>query len=276
MAARLGWFYGGLVAARMIRRQVVHAAEDDRSELADGPMAQFHRAPLLEAVRHLRPSLGGRSVLLDVGCGAGNGGATLASGEVRVAGLDRDRDALVRARLRFDDLALVLGDAHALPLSDCSVDGVLSVSLMQYVDWAGVVGECHRVLKPGAPAVFIENLRGNPLVGLYRIARRLAWAFPALPVLRRIASDGRPVRHLRWRVREDFAARFDSVEFSAHHVLTPVVLSDAFVAGSRWSPSRRNRRVFAALSELDRRLLRRVPGARRLAWIVVVKARKGE
>lgn len=249
--------------------------QDDDIELDAGPMAQFHQAPLVEAVRHLRPALGDGSLLLEVGSGSGEVAAAMTAAGFRVAGLDLDADALSRARARLEGVPLVLADAHSIPMSDCSVEGVLSVSMLQYVDWSEVVAECHRVLKPSGRAVFIENLRGNPFVGVYRMVRRLAWAFPVLPVLKRIGRDQQPVRHLTWATRHDFAARFETVQFSAHHVLTPVVLGEAFFVRDRWSPSPRNRQLFGVLSEVDRRLLRRVPRLERLAWIIVVKARKG-
>jgi SAM-dependent methyltransferase len=243
----------------------------DDIELDDGPMAQFHRAPLIEAVSHLRSARGESSVLLEVGCGAGGVTGGLTALGLSVAGLDVDADAIFRARAELENVPLIRGDAHSIPISDCSVAGVLSVSMLQYVDWSLVLAECHRILEPGGTAVFIENLRSNPLVGLYRVVRRLAWAFP---VLKRIGHDKRPVRHLTWAMRHDFAALFDSVEFSAHHVLTPLVLAETFLVPGRWSPSRLNRRLFGVLSAVDRRLLLRVPGLWRLAWIVVVTVRK--
>jgi SAM-dependent methyltransferase len=49
----------------------------------------------------------------------------------------------------------VCGDAHALPVATSSVDGLVCVSVLEYVrSPEQVVSECYRVLKPGGIAYF--------------------------------------------------------------------------------------------------------------------------
>jgi SAM-dependent methyltransferase len=96
------------------------------------------------------------SILVDLGGGSARGQyavtrTTAASKELRVLTVDLVRGASVD----------VQGDAHAIPLQSASVDGVFCVSVLEYVaSPQAVVGEIHRVLKPGgivylsAPFVF--------------------------------------------------------------------------------------------------------------------------
>jgi len=104
-------------------------------------------------------------VVIDIG--AGNGPATefLLRMGYRVIALDVDPRPLnqIESRLRHDkrlDAAIawpVQGSAEALPLASNSVGGCICMNSLHHIeDHASVLRELHRVLEPGARAVFTE------------------------------------------------------------------------------------------------------------------------
>lgn len=99
--------------------------------------------------------------ILDVGCGDGTLAASLSLAGAHVIGLDSDREMLDAARARIAkgglDVALVWGDANALPLADASFDAVVAVTVLCFIeDDARVVSEMARVLRPGGRLVLGE------------------------------------------------------------------------------------------------------------------------
>ncbi|GLL02179.1 methyltransferase domain-containing protein [Dactylosporangium matsuzakiense] len=100
----------------------------------------------------LRPG----QTVADVGCGPGTDLARLADAVTvagSVVGIDREPKMLAEAGRRLADrpnVDLRLGDAHALPLADASVDRAKVDRVLQHVeDPAAAVAEAFRVLRPG-------------------------------------------------------------------------------------------------------------------------------
>jgi SAM-dependent methyltransferase len=95
--------------------------------------------------------------VLDAGCAAGEHSAWLAERGARVVALDAS-EAMVRlARERLGERARVLQAdlAQPLPFEDASFDLVLSSLTLHYLeDWAPVLRELARVLRPGGRLVF--------------------------------------------------------------------------------------------------------------------------
>lgn len=117
----------------------------------------------------LSPRVG--ECLIDVGCGPGLLVHDLA-GEVgragRVVGVDTSLPMLQLAERRCADLPqveLVEGDATNLAADDASFDAAACVQVLLYiVDIDKVLGEIHRVLKPGGRIAIIEtDWRGTVL-----------------------------------------------------------------------------------------------------------------
>lgn len=98
-------------------------------------------------------------LVLDVGCGTGVDLVRFAQGGAQVVGVDIADSAIALARtniaLRGLEARLAVADGERLPFRDAKFDYVFAHGVAQYTtDGPRLVGEVHRVLKPGGEAVF--------------------------------------------------------------------------------------------------------------------------
>lgn len=94
---------------------------------------------------------------LDAACGTGRHAEYLAARGHRVVGVDSSPDMLGRARAKVKGAAFHLGDLHALPLPDASVDLVTCALALTHVpELAPVLAEFVRVLRPGGHLVLSD------------------------------------------------------------------------------------------------------------------------
>jgi SAM-dependent methyltransferase len=124
--------------------------------IADWYDAEFQPAPLeSETWKVLAPLLGeGNGSLLDVGCGTGSYAAGFAALGWDYTGVDASEDMLRRAREK--GVKAIRVDATELPFEEASFDAAVSIFTHTDVDdFAGLVREVVRVLRPGAPFVYI-------------------------------------------------------------------------------------------------------------------------
>lgn len=117
--------------------------------------------------------------ILDLGCGTGQLSARLAAclPAAAVVGCDFSAGMLHQAARRCAGLALVQGDAGALPFADRAFDAIVCTEAFHWFpDPAVALAECFRVLRPGgrlllavtttpAPAVSRLIQAGSRLVG---------------------------------------------------------------------------------------------------------------
>ena len=104
---------------------------------------------------------GARGRTLDLGCGTGRNLPLLPSGIVAV-GLDPSWHALVRARRRAPNVALVMGRAEALPFRSGSFDTVLSgLAFCSVPDPREGLREIRRVLRPHGRLRMLEHVRST-------------------------------------------------------------------------------------------------------------------
>lgn len=113
----------------------------------------------LERVDESDSARGAYEVGLDVGCGNGRHAARLAERATRVLGVDASQAVLAQARKRAveqgynDRLALLQGDAAALPIASHTIDLVLYVATIHHLPdretRVGSLDELARVLAPG-------------------------------------------------------------------------------------------------------------------------------
>lgn len=124
--------------------------------IADWYDTEFQPAPLeSETWQTLAGLLGDPAgSLIDVGCGTGGYAAALAERGWDVTGVDVSEDMLRRAEAK--GVRTVRADAAALPFADASFDAAISIfTHTDLDDFARVVGEVVRVLRPGAPFVYV-------------------------------------------------------------------------------------------------------------------------
>jgi SAM-dependent methyltransferase len=124
--------------------------------LADWYDAEFARSEGGSDARELVLRLlgDGPGTLIDVGCGTGAHTAAFAEHGWSVSGVDLSEDQLRLARGR--GLDVVRADAADLPFDDASFDAAVSMHTHTDVDdFAAVVREIARVLRPAAPFVYL-------------------------------------------------------------------------------------------------------------------------
>ncbi|MFQ5656058.1 MAG: glycosyltransferase [Candidatus Methylomirabilales bacterium] len=187
--------------------------------------------------------LSGRRIL-ELGSGPGEEARDLADRGGWVVALDLVRPPIVLGGRGENGLVVpVLADAQSLPFRAGSFDAIFGQAMLMHVDPDRVMKECHRVLRPGGKAIFIEPLRYHPLVTLYRL---LLSPF----------SAARP-RYLTLEQIEAAGQLFTAAHHDEHHLLSVLWAGDN--GGS------------SALERLDRWLLRRWPPLRRYCWTTVLE-----
>ena len=128
---------------------------------------------LRESTAQLLGDVRGKDVL-EVGCGAAQGGRWLVAAGARTAAFDVSMGQLRMARRLDDrtgiDVPVVQADAQAMPFRDHAFDLVVSAfgAIPFVADSAGVMREIARVLRPGGRLVF-------------SVTHPTRWAFPDDP-----------------------------------------------------------------------------------------------
>jgi len=124
--------------------------------IADWYDAEFQPDPLeSETWEMLARLLGkGSGSLVDVGCGTGAYALGLTKLGWEVTGVDISEDMLRRARER--GVHTVRADASALPFAEKTFDAAVSIfTNTDLDDLAAVAQEIARVLRPGAPLIYV-------------------------------------------------------------------------------------------------------------------------
>jgi len=108
------------------------------------------------------------AAILDLGCGSGPVTAALRRRGRRVIALDYSLDMLRLAEARLeregvDPGGLVQGDSEHLPLASASIDAIVCLGVISYVqDYRTVIREIRRVLKPDGRLVLSTRNVWNP------------------------------------------------------------------------------------------------------------------
>jgi len=134
-----------------------------RASEYDGIYRKPERQPDLRAMEAwISRVFKGRSSVLELACGTGYWTQFFAPGAARVVALDAAEQTLQIARTRVaqDKVEFVLGDAYDLPLRAASFDAAFAGFWWSHVPLDRVqqfLAGLHRVLRPGALVVFIDN-----------------------------------------------------------------------------------------------------------------------
>jgi SAM-dependent methyltransferase len=234
------------------------------ARFADGvgarPQDSFYRAvddakeSFNQAVRSCA-SLGGYG--LEIGCGTGgNLAALLRQFQFHAYGIDISPNAVRAARQRLSSLAptpvLEAMDANDLLFPDETFDFCFGSGVIHHLQLPKAFTELRRVVKTGGQIVFVEPLGTNPLINLYRRLTPSNRSSDETPLTRdHISALARTWRDIR-------------LEFYGFFTLAALPLA-------RWSTVQE--RAIRLLALMDRAIFQ-IPGAWRLAWMVVIKAKR--
>jgi ubiquinone/menaquinone biosynthesis C-methylase UbiE len=94
------------------------------------------------------------SIVLDLGCGPGDGSFEMAKYAKEVIGVDSSKRMLYYAKKKYPGISFIYADATDVPLEKNCVDTVFSFGLLEYVrNKEKLMKEIFRVLKPGGISV---------------------------------------------------------------------------------------------------------------------------
>jgi ubiquinone/menaquinone biosynthesis C-methylase UbiE len=167
-----------------------------------------------ELLRFITPDRG--EVVFDAGCGTGTNMLLVSSKVKRIIGMDYSAGAVERCRRRIQDnrienAEVSEGGLTHLPLADSSVDKVLCLSVLQYVDdneAQRALAEFARVLKDGGVLVLhVKNLSSPYLATLYLSKQ-----------IKLLLGRGTKLgfyRSYRWYVRSLRSLGFDIVDYNS-------------------------------------------------------------
>jgi SAM-dependent methyltransferase len=160
------------LAKRFYRTELAQTAEMKSALTDPEKYAAFRESQIIRirsaAERHQFDLAAGS--LLDLGCHDGRlTHKYLSCGAQTVIGIDIDERAVAHARrTRTDRVTFLTFDGERIPLTDSSIDAIVSYDVFEHLaDPVGVLLECRRVLKPG----------GRILIGTW------GWRHPFAPHL---------------------------------------------------------------------------------------------
>jgi len=160
-------------------------------------------------------------VLLDIGCGTGVNILRLNSGVRNIIGIDFAQGLLERCQKRIrehkiQNVQLCHASATAIPLPDRSVDRILCLSVLQYLDDSEVrqaLREFVRVLTPGGIVILhVKNLSSMYWSTL--------WAAKKLKALLGMSTRIEHFRSFRWYVNELESLHCEIQDYNSFNLLT--------------------------------------------------------
>ena len=123
-----------------------------------------HRRADPGIVETLATALGrpGGGPCLDLACGSGNYTIAMARKGYVLTGLDASSRMLAAARDKSRAVSWVLAGAERQPFADQNFHGAIcTLGIHHFCDLVAAFGECHRVLRPGAPLVLFTGEAGQ-------------------------------------------------------------------------------------------------------------------
>lgn len=209
--------------------------------------------------------------VLELGCGAGEGGVYFALQGAEVVATDISGGMIaVAERLAAKHGVSIVAQkmtAEKIDFPDASFDFVYGNGVLHHVDFEKAVNEAARVLKPGGKAVFIEPLSYNPVINVYR---RIAQTVRT--------PDERP---FRFPDLKRMMPKFSEGHHKEFWFFTQLIFIYFYIF-ERSDPSKerywkkvikdadRFRRSFAFLNALDRFFLKVLPPLRYFCWNSVI------
>lgn len=205
-----------------------------------GPIGRYLAEVQEQLLFEVLEPLAGRRVL-DVGTGTGRAALALAAGGAEVVGLDASHEMLTVAKARAASTGVAArfgrADAHALPLSDGSVDAVVCFRvLMHVVDWRRALGELCRVARA---CVVVDFPSARSVAAIESRVRRRAQRAGRQVEAYRVLSES--------DVRREFEAHGFGVQMVRRQFVLPIA---AHKAVNRLGVTRRVESALAAVGLL--------------------------
>ena len=174
--AREASFWDDASGTQVMRDPALYrVAPDDREDRSLPWFRHVGLVSYLESVLEHLGDLRGRRIL-DLGCGSGFLATLLAANGAIVDAVDVSEKSLAVARWRAeisgvaDRVRFHCAPAESLGFPDASFDGACGMFVLHHLDLKIAAPELCRVMRPGAPAAFIETSAGSALL---MTARRL-------------------------------------------------------------------------------------------------------
>jgi ubiquinone/menaquinone biosynthesis C-methylase UbiE len=158
--------------------------------------------------------------ILDAGCGSGMNIERLHSKVRRIIAMDFSRGSVERARERtrlgkIDNVEVVEGNIIDIPLPNCSMDKVLCMSVLQYLDDSDVrraFAEFRRIVRPkGMVILHVKNISSIYLSTLYLMKKAKSMLRSGVMV--------EYYRSYRWYFRELESVGFKVTDYNSFNVL---------------------------------------------------------
>ncbi|MFC1631919.1 class I SAM-dependent methyltransferase [Candidatus Omnitrophota bacterium] len=239
------------------------AGELDPGEFDLEKNLEFYRTPAQKYAYGRLGNITGKDVL-ELGCGMGLNAMIMARAGACVTAIDIAQKRVdwvnnLAQKYGLKNLKAVCMSAEELEFADESFDVIYSNEVLIHTDRQKALAEAQRVLRKGAQAIFIESLKYNPLVNLYRYTL-------GPKIFKRIAN------HFSLKELKLFRANFDQVEHQEFYFL-------AFLAFF-WQYGIQNLRMFrislALLNRIDEFIFRYFTFMRRFGWMSCIECIKGE
>jgi len=187
----------------------------------EGHLARYDGQVYCQRVANVRRFMGeveGRDVL-DLGCGVGFFGGTAKERGARVVGLDFSAVALGLCRQRQPGMAVLRGDATALPFPDARFDVVLLNDIIEHLaeePGRTMIEEVFRVLRPGGRLV-VDTDNDEFIMGRKGLRRLNDWLEKDTPQRKALAeikqTYNAPTLHIKIYTVPEMRALLESVGF---------------------------------------------------------------
>jgi SAM-dependent methyltransferase len=169
------WYYLGVKDDDLMTGPVTRDSAQFGQWLRDKrPDVAMERYLLRRELTFVRRVLGGTIQprrLLEVCCGDGWITIPLHATGFPAVGLDINLVPLGILRRQFSGLPLVLGDAMCLPFADGSLDCVVAIQCLHFLDRTRFLQECSRIMRSGG-LLILESLNRHSYKWLQRRLRR--------------------------------------------------------------------------------------------------------
>jgi ubiquinone/menaquinone biosynthesis C-methylase UbiE len=194
------------------------AISDYEVDHGHGPGDEIQALSEQELLRFIDPQPD--ETIFDAGCGTGGNIVLLSPRVKEIIGMDYSRGATERCQRRIDSSQLgnakvVQGNVTKVPLPDGSVDKVLCVSLLQYMDDSEVacaLSELKRILHhEGVIILHVKNLSSLYLASL--------WAVKRVKMLLKKQTKLEFYRSFSWYVKTLRACGFEIVDYNSFSLL---------------------------------------------------------